>query len=104
MSLVVVSAGLFALGLYGVLTRRDLVGVLASIEVMIGGALVLLVGLAASRLSGASSAASAATVEGATLLVLVLAACEAAVGLALLVAVARAKHSTRVEDLTEVRG
>ena len=36
-------------GCYGVLVRRDIVAVLASVEVMLGGALVLLVGLGASR-------------------------------------------------------
>jgi len=40
-SLLVVSMLLFSVGLYGVLTRRDLVAVLASIEVMLGSATLL---------------------------------------------------------------
>lgn len=98
MSILIVALGLFCIGLYGVLTRRDLVGVLASIEVMIGGALVLLVGLGATRGEGV------ATIEAVALLVLVLAAAEAAIGLALVVAVARRARTTRVDELTEVRG
>lgn len=97
MSLVVVAAALFAIGLYGVLTRRDIVALLASIEVMLGGALVLLAGLGA-RLGGG------VRIEGIALLTLVVVAAEAAVGLALLVAVAKKVRTTRVDDLTEVRG
>ena len=92
-----IAAALFAVGLYGVLTRRDIVAILASVEVMLGAALVLLVGL------GASSQA-AVKVEGVALLVLVVAAAEAAVGLALLVNVARRKKTSRIDELTEVHG
>lgn len=92
-----VAAALFAIGLYGVLTRRDIVAVLASVEVMLGGALVLLVGLGAGG-------SDAVRVEGIALVVLVVAAAEAAVGLALLVAVARRSRRTRIDELTEVRG
>ncbi len=43
MNTLVLSCVLVGAGLYGVLTRRDLVAVLASIEVMLGGASLLLV-------------------------------------------------------------
>jgi len=89
---------LFALGLYGVLSRRDLVAVLASVEVMIGAALVVLMAV------GAAAGGPSSQLEAAGVLMLVLAASEAAVGLALLVAVARRVRSTRVDDLTEVKG
>jgi len=98
-SILVVTVGLFGVGLYGVLTRRDLVALLASVEVMIGGALLLLVTLGAAQASAADGG-----VEATALLVLVLAAAEAAVGLALVVAVAKAARTTRVDELTEVRG
>lgn len=98
MTVLIVACGLFSLGLYGVLTRRDVVAIFASVEVMIGGALVLLVGLGA-RAHGPGSA-----VEALGLLTLVAAAAEAAIGLALLVMVARRRRSTRVDELTEVRG
>jgi NADH:ubiquinone oxidoreductase subunit K len=95
--MVAVALTLFSVGLYGVLTRRDLVAVLASIEVMIGGALVLFAGLGAV-------AADPSGVQAAGVLLIVLAAAEAALGLALLVAVARRARTTRVDDLTEVKG
>lgn len=92
------SCALFSIGLYGVLSRRDIVAILASIEVMLGGALVLLVGLGASAKSGPLA------LEGVALLVIVVAAAEAAVGLTLLVALARRSRRTRIDEVTEVKG
>jgi NADH-quinone oxidoreductase subunit K len=100
MSLIVVACTLFGIGLLGVLVRRDIIALLASVEVMLGGALVLLVGLGASVTRGASPV----SVEGVALVAIVVVAAEAAVGLALLVAVARRRGTTRVDDLSEVKG
>jgi NADH:ubiquinone oxidoreductase subunit K len=97
MSGLLVSASIFGIGLYGVLVRRDLVGVLASVEVMMAGPLLLLVSMGAGFGGGAR-------IEAAGLLILVFAASEAAVGLALVVALARRGGSMHVDDLTEVRG
>jgi NADH-quinone oxidoreductase subunit K len=99
MSLLALACILFGIGLTGVLVRRDVVAVLASVEVMLGGALLLLVGLSASLRMGRP-----ANAHGIALMVLVVIAAEAAVGLALLVAVARTSKTTRVDELTEVRG
>ena len=106
MTLIVLSCALFGIGLFGVLARRDTVAILASIEVMLGGPLLLLVGLggAARTNVGAVAARQAVHIEGIALLLLVVAAAEAAVGLALLVAVARTTRSTSLEDLREVKG
>ncbi len=101
MSLIAVACALFGIGLFGVLVRRDIVALLASVEVMLGGALVLLVGLGASV---GTSRRRPISVEGIALVVIVVAAAEAAVGLALLVAVARRRGTTRIDDLTEVKG
>ena len=99
MTLLAVACLLFGLGLAGVLVRRDVVAVLAAIEVMLGGALLLFVGLGATLTS-----AQPANVHGITLMVLVVIAAEAAVGLALVVALARDLRVTRVDELTEVKG
>lgn len=87
---------LIAVGLYGLLTRRDIVAVLASIEVMLGGAQLLLAAYAA----GVSAPAAA---QGVTVIVLATVAAEAAVGLALLVALVR-RGRTRTDQIEEVRG
>ena len=49
MTLAIGCAAIFALGLYGVLTRRDLIAIVVSAELMIGAANVQLVALALSR-------------------------------------------------------
>lgn len=100
MSLILVACSLFGIGLLGVLVRRDIIALLASVEVMLGGALVLLVGLGSSVRHGILPV----SVEGVVLIAIVVAAAEAAVGLALLVAVARRRGTTRIEDLSEVKG
>lgn len=106
MSLIFLSCALFGLGVYGILVRRDIVAVLASIEVMLGAALVLLVGFgsAARAGSGAVAVKQATSVEGIALMIVVVAAAEAAVGLALLVAIARRRGVARLDELTEVKG
>lgn len=99
-SVVAVCCALFSLGLYGVLSRRELIGVLASIEVMLGSANVLLVGVARA---GAADGV-AAGVEAVGLVIVVVAAAEAAVGLALLIAAVRRTGRRDVEEFAEVRG
>lgn len=96
MTTLVLSCVLVAAGLYGVLTRRDLVAVLASVEVMLGGASLLLVGYSAATNAAAQGQAYA-------LIVLAVGAAEAAVGIALLVALVR-RGRTRIGEITEVRG
>jgi NADH-quinone oxidoreductase subunit K len=96
-SIVTLTSLLFSIGLFGVLTRRDLVGVLASVEIMLGAGNIQLIAFAAAR--GDYGAG-----QSLALLVLVIAAAEAAVGLALLVALARRSGRTRVDELMEVEG
>ena len=92
MTTLVLACAIVAAGLYGVLTRRDLVAVLASVEVMLGGASLLLAAYAA-----------AGAAPGYALFVLAVGAAEAAVGIALLVSLVRRGRS-RTDQITEVRG
>ena len=96
MTTLVLACVIVAAGLYGVLTRRDLVAVLASVEVMLGGASLLLVAYAAA---GTAPAAG----QGYALFVLAVGAAEAAVGIALLVSLVRRGRS-RTDQITEVCG
>lgn len=104
MSIIVIASALFALGFYGVLTRRDIIGVLASVEVMLGGALVLLVAMATTIVRTGSERPAPAVVGAIGLMVIVVAAAEASIGLALLVTAARRNKTTRVDEMMEVRG
>jgi NADH:ubiquinone oxidoreductase subunit K len=99
---IVLASALVALGLYGVLTRRELIAVLASVEVMLGGATLLLVVLASSIQRPAADAV-ATSGEAVALVLLAVVAAEAAVGLALLVALVARGHA-RTDEIAEVRG
>ncbi|WP_024118939.1 NADH-quinone oxidoreductase subunit NuoK [Thermus thermophilus] len=95
MSYLLTSALLFALGVYGVLTRRTAILVFPSIELMLNAANLSLVGFArAYGLDG----------QVAALMVIAVAAAEVAVGLGLIVAIFRHRESTAVDDLSELRG
>jgi len=90
------SALLFAIGLYGVLSRRTAILIFMSIELMLNSANLALVSFA--RASGDLGGQVMA------LVVIALAAAEVAVGLGIIVAVFRARESTSVDDLAEFRG
>ena len=95
MSYLLASALLFALGVYGVLTRRTAILVFLSIELMLNAANLSLVGFA--RPYGLDG-------QVAALMVIAVAAAEVAVGLGLIVAIFRHRESTAVDDLSELRG
>jgi NADH-quinone oxidoreductase subunit K len=90
------AAGLFALGLIGILVRRNLIFILMSLEVMLNG-----VGLA--FIAGGARWGQA---DGQILflLILTLAAAEAAVGLALVLAVHHRLRSLDADVLSRMRG
>ena len=91
MSYLLTSALLFALVVYGVLTRRTAILVFLSIELMLNAANLSLVGFArAYGLDG----------QVAALMVIAVAAAEVAVGLGLIVAIFRHRESTAVDDLS----
>ena len=95
----VLSAGLFAIGAYGVLARRNLLIILMSVELMLNGVNVAL--LALSRLHGHPHGHAGHVF---VLMVMGVAAAEVAVGLAILIAVFRNKKSVDTGDLRSLKG
>ena len=89
----VVSALLFCLGLYGVLSRRNAVAILMGVELMLNAANINLVAF--------NRYVAPAAVGGQVfaLVVITLAACEAAVGLALVLAAYRALETVHVDEI-----
>jgi NADH-quinone oxidoreductase subunit K len=87
----VVSAVLFALGLLGVVTRRNILVIYMSLELMLNAANLALV--AFSRFNN--------NLDGQVMVffIITVAAAEVAVGLALIVALYRRRQTTHVEDL-----
>jgi len=91
----ILSLILFILGVAGFVTRRNLLIMLMSLELMLNAANVALIGF--SRFQGGLDGQVLA------LFVIALAAAEAAVGLAIVVAVFRLKKSVNVEDLNSLK-
>ena len=89
----ILSAMLFSLGLYAVLTRRNAVAILMGIELMLNAANINLVAfnkyVAPDALNGQIFA----------LVVITLAACEAGVGLALVMAAYRNLETVHVDEI-----
>jgi NADH-quinone oxidoreductase subunit K len=90
-----VSIILFCLGLLGVMTRRNLMVIYMSLELMLNAANLALV--AFSRFNG--------TLDGqiGVFFVITVAAAEVAVGLALIVALYRRRQTVQVDDLTTMK-
>ncbi len=92
----VVSAFIFAIGMGGVLTRRNPLVILLCIELMLNAANVALIAFA--RAHGNQEGQIFA------LIVMVVAACEVAVGLGLIVAIHRRRLPIDVDELRELQG
>jgi NADH-quinone oxidoreductase subunit K len=95
-----IGAILFVLGLFAVITRRNAVMLLMGIELILNAANVNLV--AFSRYSSATTARMM-TGQVASLFVIVLAACEAAVALAIVLNIYRRFSTINVDDVDMLR-
>ena len=94
----VISAALFCIGLFGVLARRNAVAILMSIELMLNAVNINLVAfwrhLRPEAMAG----------QVFVLIVFTVAAAEAAVGLALVIAIYRSRDTIVVEKLVVLKG
>lgn len=92
----ILAAALFALGIAGVMIRRNALVMFMSVELMLNS--VNLTFIALSKELG--------LIEGqvAALFVMVVAAAEVTVGLAIIVAVFRLRSSANVDELAEMKG
>ena len=93
------SAALLAIGLFGILTRRNFILLLISIEIAINSAVLNFVYFAAF----AASAPIALTGQSAAVVIIGLAATEVAVGLAIVLALNRLRGSINVAEATQLR-
>lgn len=95
----IVSALLFAVGLAGALTRRSAILVLAGIELMLNAANLNFIGF--WRFGPHPEALTGFMF---VIFAIAVAAAEAAVGLALIVAIYRHAHTSDVSEITEMKG
>lgn len=94
----VFAAALFCIGLYGVLARRHAISLLLGVELMLNAANVNL--LAFERYVAPNSLAGQLFV----IFNITVAAAEAAVGLALIIAIYRSRETVAVEEIDLLRG
>ena len=91
-----VAASLFATGAFGVLLRRNPIIVLLSLEIMLNGGNLALIGYSRHLGNGAGQIFAIS--------VMAVAASEVVVGLGLIVAMARRRLALDVDTLTHLRG
>ena len=96
-SFLIAGAGLFCVGVYGVLTRRNAVAILLGIELMLNAANLNLI--AFGRYSDPQFMAGQAF----AIFVITVAAAEAAVGLAIVICIYRNNQNINVDDINLLR-
>ena len=95
-ALLLVSHALFCLGVYGMLTRRNAIGLLLAVELILNAAALNFVLF--SRLFGHVHAQAFA------LFIIALAACEAVVGLAIILSLSRSAKTILADDVNLLKG
>ncbi|MAW76646.1 MAG: NADH-quinone oxidoreductase subunit NuoK [Planctomycetota bacterium] len=96
------SAFLFSIGTYGVLARRNILVVLMSLELMLNAVNIALV--AFGRVHALSAASGEHGGQIFTLMVLAVAAAEAAIGLSLLLVIWRRWETIDLRELCQLNG
>ena len=93
---IVLSAFIFAIGLAGVMTRRNPLVILLCLELMLNAGNLALIGFAKMWGNGDGQMFA--------LIVMVVAACEVTIGLGLIVALYRRRIPIDVDEVAELRG
>jgi NADH-quinone oxidoreductase subunit K len=90
------SAAVFTIGVFGFLTRRNVIFMFMSLELMLNGVNISLVSLShyLQDLRG----------QILTFFVITVAAAEAAIGLAIIISIFRNKETVYVDEFTETKG
>jgi NADH-quinone oxidoreductase subunit K len=96
---------LFAIGLAGVIVRRNIIIIFMCLELMLNAGNLALVAFSRFNLAGTGTSAQP-NYNGQMLvfLIITVAAAEVAVGLAIIVALFRARQTIHVDDLNSLQG
>jgi NADH-quinone oxidoreductase subunit K len=94
----ILGAAMFCIGLYGALVRRNAVGILMALELMLNAVNINLVAF--------SRAVTPALLSGQifAIFVIAVAAAEAAVGLAIIIALYRSRNSINADEIDLMKG
>jgi NADH:ubiquinone oxidoreductase subunit K len=94
----ILAAVLFGMGIYGLVTRRTLVGMLIASELILAGASINF--MAFNRFTAPDPTVG----QIFTLFIMAIAAAEAAIGLSITIAVYRNYKSVDIEDIVDLKG
>lgn len=97
-AVLVVAAALFCIGLFGALSRRNMVGVLMGVELMLNAVNINLVAF------WRYFEPRFITGQTFTIFIITVAAAEAAVGLAMIIAIYRSYQTVNAEEVDSLRG
>lgn len=99
-TLLVLSTTLFAIGVYGMLSRRNIIAMFMSIELMINAAIINF--MAFAHFGTAHMDATAGSIF--PLFIIALTSAEMAIALAIVVTIYRRRRNIDVEGLTDLNG
>ena len=107
-NVLLLASGIFCVGVYGILSRQNVLVLLMCVELILNAANLALVGfgraLVTSTLGNVAGAQAASTSHAFVVMVLAVAAAEAAVGLAILLVAYRKWRTVRVGDISSLSG
>ncbi len=103
-NVLLVAAGIFCTGVYGILSRQNLIIILMCIELMLNSVNLALVAFGRAFLGGPIPPAEPNLGQVFVIMVLAVAAAEAGVGLAILLAVFRKWRTTNAGEINLLRG
>jgi len=95
----VLSALIFSIGLFGALAKRNVVTILMSIEIMFNAVNITLIAFSRYLPVPAGSAANGLNGQVLALFIITVAAAEAAVALAIILAIYRGRRTVSVDDV-----
>ena len=95
-ALLLLSCALFSLGVYGVLTRRNAIAILLAVE--------LILNAAALNFTAFSRAFTDVDAQAFALFIIALAACEAVVGLAIVISLVRNAKTILADNVELLKG
>ncbi len=98
------ATGVFCIGVYGVLSRQNLIVILMCVELMLNSVNIAIVALGRAALAADPPPVSPNMPQIFVIMVLAVAAAEAGVGLAILLAVFRSWRTTNAGDIHLLKG
>lgn len=97
-SMLFLSALLFCIGIYGVLSRRNLIAILMSVEIILNAAIINFISFARFKVGHGSEATLF------SLFIIAIAACEMAVALGIILNLYRNRKALDAEELNLLNG